>query len=216
MVWRGIAEDAKQKLSEAVAGIKAARADVILFDLQYAPLVVANGKYVRMESMINEVRCVHSWRGSGSGLPAFPEVGFNGSLPSIWDGTAQSMVFSMPQIRYIQAARQGLKAAQAALERCAREGYRICYHMLRQAVADIEYQEDSSCEATDMFLAISLFIVLSAWADTALRPSGRPMPAKYSTATTLRQIWREGPHRAMSRYKARRLAREILANCRRR
>jgi outer membrane protein TolC len=51
----------------------------------------------------------------GSGLPAFPEIGFTGSLPTIWDGSAQSMVFSMPQIRYIQAARQGLKAAQAAL-----------------------------------------------------------------------------------------------------
>jgi outer membrane protein TolC len=51
----------------------------------------------------------------GSGLPAFPELGFTGSLPSIWDGTAQSIVFSMPQIRYIQAARRGVKAAQAAL-----------------------------------------------------------------------------------------------------
>ncbi|MGA7339387.1 MAG: TolC family protein [Terracidiphilus sp.] len=48
----------------------------------------------------------------GSGLPAFPEVGFTGNLPSIWDATVQSMVFSMPQIRYIQAARTGLKAAQ--------------------------------------------------------------------------------------------------------
>jgi outer membrane protein TolC len=52
----------------------------------------------------------------GSGLPAFPEIGFTGSLPSIWTSTAQSMVFSMPQIRYIQAARQGVKAAQAALD----------------------------------------------------------------------------------------------------
>jgi len=52
----------------------------------------------------------------GSGLPAFPEIGFTGSLPTIWDGTVQSMVFSMPQIRYIQAARQGLKAAQSALK----------------------------------------------------------------------------------------------------
>jgi outer membrane protein TolC len=51
----------------------------------------------------------------GSGLPAFPEIGFTGSLPSIWDSTAQSMVFSMPQIRYIQSARRGVKAAQAAL-----------------------------------------------------------------------------------------------------
>jgi outer membrane protein TolC len=52
----------------------------------------------------------------GSGLPAFPELGFTGSLPSIWDGTAQSLVFSMPQIRNIQAARRGVKAAQAALK----------------------------------------------------------------------------------------------------
>ncbi len=52
----------------------------------------------------------------GSGLPAFPEVGFTGSLPTVWDCTVQSMVFSLPQIRYMQAARQGVKAAQSALE----------------------------------------------------------------------------------------------------
>lgn len=47
----------------------------------------------------------------GSGLPAFPEVGFTGALPTIWDSTVQLMVFSLPQIRYIQAAKDGLKAA---------------------------------------------------------------------------------------------------------
>jgi outer membrane protein TolC len=52
----------------------------------------------------------------GSGLPAFPEIGYTGSLPSIWDGTAQSMVFSMPDIRYIQAANAGLNAARAQLK----------------------------------------------------------------------------------------------------
>jgi outer membrane protein TolC len=52
----------------------------------------------------------------GSGLPAFPEIGFTGSLPTIWDGTIQSMVFSMPQIKYIQAARAGLQSAQFALK----------------------------------------------------------------------------------------------------
>jgi outer membrane protein TolC len=52
----------------------------------------------------------------GSGLPAFPEVGFTGSLPTIWDSTVQSMVFSMPQIRYIQAARAGIQAAQFSLK----------------------------------------------------------------------------------------------------
>jgi len=56
----------------------------------------------------------------GSGLPAFPEVGFTGSLPTIWDATIQSMVFSMPQIRYVQAARAGLRAAQLS-EKNARD-----------------------------------------------------------------------------------------------
>jgi outer membrane protein TolC len=48
----------------------------------------------------------------GSGLPAFPEVGYTGNLPTLWDATVQSMVFSLPQMRYVQAARRGLKAAQ--------------------------------------------------------------------------------------------------------
>ena len=52
----------------------------------------------------------------GSGLPAFPEVGFTGSLPSIWDSTIQSMVFSMPQIQYIHAARAGVQSAQLSLK----------------------------------------------------------------------------------------------------
>ena len=52
----------------------------------------------------------------GSGLPAFPEVGFTGSLPTIWDSTIESMVFSMPQFRYIQAARAALQSAQLALK----------------------------------------------------------------------------------------------------
>jgi outer membrane protein TolC len=52
----------------------------------------------------------------GSGLPAFPEVGFTGSLPTIWDSNIQSLVFSMPQIQYIHAARAGVQAAQLALK----------------------------------------------------------------------------------------------------
>ena len=52
----------------------------------------------------------------GSGLPAFPEVGFTGSLPTIWDCTIQSMVFSLPQLSDIKAARAGLEAAQLSLK----------------------------------------------------------------------------------------------------
>ena len=61
----------------------------------------------------------------GSGLPALREVGFTGSLPTIWDSTIQSLVFSMPEIQYIHAARAGLQSAQLALkdasEQAARE-----------------------------------------------------------------------------------------------
>lgn len=52
----------------------------------------------------------------GSGLPAFPEVGYTGNLPTIWDGKVQSLVFSMSQFRNIQASRAGLQAAQASLK----------------------------------------------------------------------------------------------------
>lgn len=51
----------------------------------------------------------------GSGLPAFAEIGFTGSLPTIWDSRVQSLVFSMPQFQYIHAARAGLESAQLSL-----------------------------------------------------------------------------------------------------
>ena len=52
----------------------------------------------------------------GTGLPVFPEVGFTGSPPSIWNATIQSLVFSIPQKHYIDAARSGLQAATANLK----------------------------------------------------------------------------------------------------
>lgn len=52
----------------------------------------------------------------GTGLPVFPEVGFTGSPPSIWNATIQSLVFSIPQKHYIDAARAGLEAAAANLK----------------------------------------------------------------------------------------------------
>jgi outer membrane protein TolC len=52
----------------------------------------------------------------GSGLPAFPAVGFTGGVPSILNATVQSMVFSLPQNEYIRAARSGLKAATLTLK----------------------------------------------------------------------------------------------------
>jgi outer membrane protein TolC len=52
----------------------------------------------------------------GSGLPAFPSVGFTGGVPSILSGTVQSLVFSVPQKFYVDAARSGLKTASLNLK----------------------------------------------------------------------------------------------------
>lgn len=51
-----------------------------------------------------------------TGLPTFPEVGFTGSPPSVWTATVQSLIFGIPQKRYIDAARFGLQAATANLK----------------------------------------------------------------------------------------------------
>ena len=51
-----------------------------------------------------------------TGLPTFPEVGFTGTPPSIWTATVQSLVFGIPQKRYIDAARFGLQAASSNLQ----------------------------------------------------------------------------------------------------
>lgn len=51
----------------------------------------------------------------GTGLPAFPEVGFTGTPPSLWTATVQALIFGIPQKRYIHAARLGLEAATVNL-----------------------------------------------------------------------------------------------------
>jgi acyl-CoA thioesterase-1 len=54
-VWRGIAENAKEILGAAVKRLKAANADVVLVDLQYAPVVLVASNHVRMEKIIADV-----------------------------------------------------------------------------------------------------------------------------------------------------------------
>lgn len=51
-----------------------------------------------------------------SGLPAFPELGFTGSPPTIWSATIQSLVFGIPQKHYVDAAHSGVRAATAKLK----------------------------------------------------------------------------------------------------
>jgi lysophospholipase L1-like esterase len=55
VVWRGIADNAKEMLSNSVQRLKAAKTDVVLLDLQYAPLVLATTRYIRMEKIITDV-----------------------------------------------------------------------------------------------------------------------------------------------------------------
>lgn len=52
----------------------------------------------------------------GTGIPAFPEVGFTGQPPSIWTMTVESLVFSIPQKHYITAARAGWQSASSRLK----------------------------------------------------------------------------------------------------
>lgn len=51
-----------------------------------------------------------------TGIPAFPEVGFTGQPPSLYSATIQSLVFSIPQKYYIDAARSGIQAATTRLK----------------------------------------------------------------------------------------------------
>lgn len=51
-----------------------------------------------------------------TGLPVFPEVGFTGQPPSIWGATIESLVYSIPQKHYIDAAHSGLQAADLRLK----------------------------------------------------------------------------------------------------
>jgi acyl-CoA thioesterase-1 len=55
VVWRGIADNAQEMLADAVRRMKAAKTDVVLLDLQYAPLVRLTSRSERMEKLITNV-----------------------------------------------------------------------------------------------------------------------------------------------------------------
>jgi outer membrane protein TolC len=89
--------DLAQRNSSAV---KLAQADV-----QKAQAALSQTKDVYIPSLM-----------LGSGLPAVPSVGFMGGVPSILNGTVQSLVFSIPQHSYISSARAALQAATLSLK----------------------------------------------------------------------------------------------------
>ena len=89
--------DLAQKNSDAV---KAASAD-----LDKARAVLSESK----DAIIPSIQF-------STGIPVFPSVGFTGQPSSAWSATVQSLVFSIPQKHYIDAARAGMNAAIARLK----------------------------------------------------------------------------------------------------
>jgi outer membrane protein TolC len=107
-------------------------------DLHKAQAVLAESKDVFVPSLT-----------FSTGLPVFPEVGFTGTPPSIWSASVQSLAFSIPQKRYIDAAHSGLQAAISALKE-AREQAALdasCTYIELDAVRrelDASQQQESS------------------------------------------------------------------------
>jgi outer membrane protein TolC len=92
----------------------------------------------------------------GTGLPVFPEIGFTGQPPSIWTATVQSLVYSIPQKRYIDAANFGMQAAKARLKD-AREQVAldastdyIELDTVNQQLADAQEQEKFAARLVDI------------------------------------------------------------------
>jgi acyl-CoA thioesterase-1 len=55
VAWGGRAEGLSDRVTEGVRILKAGGADVILMDLQYAPIVLASSQHSVMEAIIVEV-----------------------------------------------------------------------------------------------------------------------------------------------------------------
>ena len=55
VLWRGIASNSQEMLADSIGRMKAARADVILLDLQYAPWVLLSPRHYEMETIIADV-----------------------------------------------------------------------------------------------------------------------------------------------------------------
>src|SRR5262245_12979004 len=93
VAWGGRAEGRKEQVTEGVRMLKASGADVILMDLQYAPLVLATSQHSTMQAIIAEVareervglfpRFALMRRSIDAGVPA-------GALLS-WDGLHNSV-----------------------------------------------------------------------------------------------------------------------------
>lgn len=93
-----------------------------------------------------------------TGLPVFPEVGYTGYPPSIWSSRVQSLVYSIPQKRYIDAGGYGVRAAKARLKDAreqvtldASTAY-IELDTVNQELADAQQQEQFSARLVEIEL----------------------------------------------------------------
>jgi outer membrane protein TolC len=107
LMWMPAAAHAQVSLATVVdlaqrnsTGVRAAQADV-----NKARALLSESK----DAVIPSVSV-------STGVPVFPEVGFTGSPPSIYSATVQSLVYSIPQKRYIDAAGLGVQAATSRLK----------------------------------------------------------------------------------------------------
>jgi outer membrane protein TolC len=74
-------------------------------DVNKARAVVSESKDVTIPSLV-----------FNTGIPVFPEVGFTGQPPSIWNATIESLIFSIPQKHYVDASKSGFQAAISRLK----------------------------------------------------------------------------------------------------
>lgn len=78
---------------------------------------IAQGDVAKAHAQVSETKDVLAPTLSlSTGIPVFPEVGFTGQPPSLWSGTVQALIYSIPQKHYIDAATAGLHAAIARLK----------------------------------------------------------------------------------------------------
>jgi outer membrane protein TolC len=115
-----------------------------------------------------------------TGIPAFPEVGFTGQPPSIFSVTVQSLVFSIPQKHYIDAARTGLNAATIRLKD-AREQV-----ALDASTAYIEFDsvnQQIAAAKQQQSLADRLVAIEQERAEAGVDPLSELLQAKLTAAT---------------------------------
>lgn len=74
-------------------------------DVEKSQATLAEAKDVLIPSLL-----------ASTGIPAFPEVGYTGSPPTLWSTTVQSLVYGATQRNYIKSAQSGAQAAVFALK----------------------------------------------------------------------------------------------------